>query len=441
MATKNRINLGYRARAWQHEAHKGLKGKRNGLWICSRQIGKTVAAIAELVDRTLRGPPNSNTWYICPAQTQARRIAWPELKSRLSALRDHVTFSETTLMATLPGDRKIYLLGAESGDNIRGSSFKTIVADERDSIGDEFWRNVMLPTLNAWGDQSFVLNIGTLAGGDSTLWRMYMEHRDDPLWSCRVVPATKAGVFDQKWLDYQQQVMGRSAFLREMECDPAAPVENAVLGELLADAQRDGRIEPIPYREGVAVQTSWDLGVRDFTTVWGCMHWGRWIEYLFYREYQGLSIVEIMRRLVDEFPGYSWGEAVLPHDGKSRALSGTGVAAASVEDHFLERWPGSVFTVKNAPSPVATLQAARKNMPRANFNVTHCEQGILRLKSARYVVEPKTGTVTDRILHDDNSHALDAFRLGMWRLEGLGDPMANRELMSQKWTNNPAYFE
>jgi len=41
----------------------------------------------------------------------------------------------------------------------------------------------------------------------------------------------------------------------------------------------------------------------------------------------------------------------------------------------------------------------------------------MRLKSARYVLSPKTGVTTDTILHDINSHGLDAFRYGMNRME------------------------
>ena len=58
-------------------------------------------------------------------------------------------------------------------------------------------------------------------------------------------------------------------------------------------------------------------------------------------------------------------------------------------------------------------------MKRCRFEEKECEQGIIRLKSARHVTAPKTGTVTDNILHDENSHALDAFRYGQYRLETL----------------------
>ena len=414
------IDLEYQARPWQSRCHQGLSRKRNGLWICSRQIGKTVGAIAELVDRCIRGPQNCAVAYICPTSSQARRIAWPQLKLHLQPLQEYIKISETQLSITLPGNRVIYCLGAESGSNLRGLSLRVIIADERDSISDEFWRTVMLPTLNEYADDSFVLYIGTLAGGDSTLWKMYLEHKDDPEWFCQVVPAETSGCFTEEWLAYQRKMLGESAYMRELQCDPAAPTENAVIGEEMAEAEREGRVMPIPYRPGVEVWTSWDIGIRDFTSVWGFMLFGRNIEFLFYREFAQISTIEVMNKLTSEFPRFKWGEAILPHDAKAREKS-TGF---TVVDAFWERWPGHVHCFQAAPNPIATVQAARLNLPRAVFDAKHCDKGVLRLKASAYVVDQKTGTVTDRVIHDDNSHCFDAFRYGAWRIESTHSSMA-----------------
>ena len=393
----------------------GMKGKRAGLLICSRQIGKTVASVAELIDRTLRGPANTANAYLCPAQTQARRIAWPEIKRQLSGASEYCKISETQLTITLPGDRVIYCLGAESGENLRGLSIRVMVADERDSISDELWRTVVLPMFSEYGDDAFILSVGTLAGGDSRLWKLYQQHRDDPDWYCAVVTAENSGCFDKLWLDKQRQAMGRSAYLREMCCDPMAPVENAVLGEEVADAEREGRVTSIPYRPGAEVMIAADLGIRDHTAIWGWMFFGRTVEVLFFREYQGDSTIAIIGKLLQEFPNYRFGEAILPHDAGAREKS-TGF---TVVDAFYDRWPGYIHAFKSAPNPVSTLQAARMNMSRCYFDRTNCEQGLLRLKSAAYVVDAKSGSCTDRIKHDDNSHCIDAFRYGMWRVETM----------------------
>jgi len=139
---------------------------------------------------------------------------------------------------------------------------------------------------------------------------------------------------------------------------------------------------------------------------------GRAIEYLFYREWTGVGLTDVITALYEEFPSIRWGEAVLPHDAKNRDK----VTAFSVTDLFYERWRGHVFEFKAAPSPVATLQSARINLDRAYFDERGCEKGIVRLKQARYNSAPD-GTVMDTIKHDENSHCLDSFRYGTHRIE------------------------
>lgn len=321
---------------------------------------------------------------------------------------------ESELVAVLPGERRIYLLGAEAGDNLRGGSYHTIVCDERDNISDEFWRNVMLPTTNAH-KENFILYLGTLSGGDSRLWRMYRDYRDNNDWFCDVIPGDKAGVYSEEQLAEMQDAMGESAYQREILCNPHAPVENSVLGEQVANAEREGRVMSFPAREGVPVMTSWDLGIRDATSVWGYQAYGRWVEYLFYREYNNMSFDKCLDAIMTEFPTLTWGEACLPHDAKNRGKE----FGFSVEDITHDRYPGGYFVYQSAPNPVSTMAATRVGMKRCRFEERECEQGILRLKSARHVTAPKTGTVTHGILHDENSHALDAFRYGQYRLETL----------------------
>ena len=74
---------------------------------------------------------------------------------------------------------------------------------------------------------------------------------------------------DETRLAELRQEMGEAAFRREIECDPAAPVEHSILGEDVAEAEREGRICVLPYKTGAEVITPYDLGIRDFTSVWG----------------------------------------------------------------------------------------------------------------------------------------------------------------------------
>ena len=440
------IVLPYTPRPWQSQAHKGLRDKQRGLLICSRQVGKSWAGIAQLATWALSGPPDCSHCYLAPASTQARKIAWPRFKQYLAPMTGDAIFKETELSITLPGNRVIYLLGAESGETIRGNSFRSIVCDERDSISDEFWREVMLPTLGAHGAAARVLFIGTLAGGMSKLWRMYVQHKDDPTWFTMVVPGSSSGVYNAQQLEQMRMEMGEPAFLREIECDPTAPVAHSVLGKEIARAEADLRIRPLHWEPGRSIHTSYDIGIRDATAVWGFSLVDGWINWMFFREFTDAGADEVIPLLRQEFEpiGAAWGTAILPHDAKNRGAA----RGHSVENVFEELWPGPVTVFQAAPQPISTLSAARRVMAKSLFNEHHTKLGISRLKSARYKVDSRTDTVLNVIEHDDNSHCLDSFRYGAWEQENMapaltGVPFDVQTInyTSDEWSPESRYFE
>jgi hypothetical protein len=411
------IVLPYQPRPWQATAHKGIAQARRSLLICSRQVGKTWGGIAQLGTWALEGPEDCSHCYLSPKATQARQMAWPRLKQYLAPMGKHVTLKETELCAVLPGNRRIHLMGAEQGEAIRGNSFRTIVCDERDNISDEFWVNVMLPTLNAHGADARVLFIGTLSGANSKLWRMYIERKADPEWFTMVVPGSKSGCYTAPQLAQMREEMGEPAYLREIECDPNAPVARAVLGREVAQAELDHRIRPIPWEPGRGIHTAWDLGIRDAMAIWGFTIEADWLRWMFYEEFTETGADEVINHLRTKYEplGVGWGTAILPHDAKSRGPA----RGHSVEDVFDELWPGPIEVFQAAPSPLNTLSAARRAMPKSIFNEEHTRLGISRLKSARYKVDGRTDTVLNVIEHDDSSHCLDAFRYGCWEQENM----------------------
>ena|GEM_PF-2751360 len=96
---------------------------------------------------------------------------------------------------------------------------------------------------------------------------------------------------------------------------------------------------------------------------------------------------------------------VLPHDIAVRNYS----SGISRLDAFRDMSLGN-------PSPLPRIaiedgiHAVRVNLSRCIFDEKKCEKGLSHLKSASYEVDRTTGTILNRIKHDDSSHALDAFR-------------------------------
>lgn len=406
------VSFDYDPRGWQVTAHAGMRAKQYAVMICARQIGKTFAAIAELCHRALQAPENTTSAYVSPFITQSRRIAWPRLKQHLGELLPHCRVRESDLSIVLPGNRTIYLLGADN-ESARGMSIRNLLIDELDGVSDAVLREVLLPTTSAHGDDAWVCYIGTISSGESRLYQLYERYVDDPEWFTMIMPAAESGVFTDEWLTKQRVAVGANAFAREYACDPAAPVDHSVLGQQMTDADMAGRIvDSIPVRDKLVL--SFDLGIRDFTSVWVCQFRDQYIEMIGYEEYSGIGLNIVLARLREAYPHRLFDTVVLPHDADTREMT----SGASRLNVFHEMLPTAHHVVlKPAPHIADTLQSARLNIERCIFSEVGCRKGISRLKAARYEIDEKTSTVRDKIRHDNNSHALDSFRYLMHHIQ------------------------
>ena len=75
------IETGYQPIEPQKEIHKAVKKNRWTVAVCHRRMGKTVAAINQLIHSALQNEKQSPQYaYIAPTYSQAKRIAWDYLK-------------------------------------------------------------------------------------------------------------------------------------------------------------------------------------------------------------------------------------------------------------------------------------------------------------------------------------------------------------------------
>jgi hypothetical protein len=100
--------------------------------VCSRRAGKTVGIAAALVDTATKKPGSVNA-YVTSTRLNAKRIVWAILKD---FIRDHgiaADISESDLAIQFANGSRIYLLGANTRDEIeklRGLAIGLAVLDE-----------------------------------------------------------------------------------------------------------------------------------------------------------------------------------------------------------------------------------------------------------------------------------------------------------------------
>lgn len=412
-------HFSYVARPWQQQFHIGARGKRFAQVIAGRQIGKTELSLNELVNRSLSDTGQSCFAYVSPYLAQSRKIFWPRLKKFLAPIAKYCTVKEAEMSVLLPNGSMIYCLGADN-DAARGLSLRGIIADEFDGIPKDIWSSVYLPAQASFGDDAWIIFIGTIGYGHSKLYGQHEKKKDDPVWYTQITRADETGLLTIDQLDRLRLEMGNSVFMREMLCDPHAPSERAILGDLLVQADLQGRIGSMPINPLKPVITSFDLGIRDATSVWFAQLSGRYIDLIAYREYEGMGLDSILRSITTEFQ-LQWGDVILPGDVANRE----GRSGATRLDLFYDMHFGQPVNI-GKPAIADTLASTRINLTRCRFNTNECRLGLSRLQQAEYVVDERTDTTLNKIRHDDASHCLDSFRYLMHWLE-LENPTASGE--------------
>lgn len=187
----------------------------------------------------------------------------------------------------------------------------------------------------------------------------------------------------------------------------AAAIEGAYFGELMAQAERDGRITNVPYDPMVKVETWWDLGMNDSMCIWFVQRMPSGaFNVIDYYENSGEGLQHYARYL-DKMP-YSYSRHIGPHDSAVRELGSDGKSRKEVAESLGMR----PWEIAARIDVMDGIQQCRNIMPKCYFDKTKCDQGIKHLKSYRKEWDDKNGVWKNRPRHDDASHGADAFRTG-----------------------------
>ena len=233
--------------------------------VCHRRAGKTVATIADLIDALLRHEmPNTRGAYVAPTFVQAKDVAW-EYAKRFSAPIPGVTFNESELRVDYPGGQRLRLYGADNYDRMRGLYFDFVVLDEFADMNPAAWSEVIRPALaDRKGKAVF---IGT-PKGKNAFFDICEKAEEDPEWFFMRLKASETGIVDQEELADARASMTAEQFATEFECSFDSAVIGAYYGQELEQARLEARITSVPYDPAIPVDTYWDLGLDDATSVW-----------------------------------------------------------------------------------------------------------------------------------------------------------------------------
>lgn len=190
-------------------------------------------------------------------------------------------------------------------------------------------------------------------------------------------------------------------------------IEGAYYAKQFAYLYANNRIADLPDNDHLPIDTYWDLGVSDSTTIWFIRQVGDEFHIVDYYENSGEGLNHYIKVLKDK--GYKYAKHVAPHDIDNRQLGAD--RAKTLRELARDGYEidGQIYRLNFDVVPRTSnvnedIEKVRQILPKCAFDAIKCEQGIKALESYRKEWNDKMGVWRDKPLHDWASHGADAFR-------------------------------
>lgn len=205
-----------------------------------------------------------------------------------------------------------------------------------------------------------------------------------------------------------QESMGREYPTTPEEAFEVA-LEGTIYAVQMAALRRMNRIGKVPVREAVAVNSFWDFGVDDSTSIWLHQRVGAMHRFVRYFEGSGEGLGYYWRLLCDwqAEHGTRWGKHYIPHDGDTRLQ---GYEVTSRRQIMLDMGMRDLITVPRVPRLDIGIEAVRLILPECEFDAEWCADGVKCLDFYSREWNEAMGTWSSSPKHDRWSHGADAFR-------------------------------
>ena len=405
----------YQADLFQHffggsTEPKWPEGKR-GVQVWHRRAGKDSTAInlTALASQMRVG----TYWHMLPTANQAKKVVWngidkhgrriikqafpPEMWAKSNETEMSIEFKNGSIWQCV---------GSDNYDSLVGSNPVGVVFSEY-SVADPAAWDFIRPILAENG--GWALFIYTSRGHNHGK-KLYDMAAQNPNWFCSLLTVDDTTDWDGNPIvppevieEERKSGMAEDMIQQEFYCSFDTGLAGAFYTSELALARQEGRIGHYPHDPSKPVQTWWDIGIRDATSVI-CTQRGDdghpvAIDY-FEERNKGLDwwIAQLQRTpyVFDEH----WG----PHDMENKDWV-TGKTRREIATEL-------GFDFEIVPKlPVADgINATRSMLRVMKIDETHCSKLIDGLTSYKRKYDDKAGIYKDTPDHDWASHPADAAR-------------------------------
>ena len=411
---------GWRPRSYQQKLWNFLEGGgKRAVAVWHRRSGKDETTLHWTACAALQKP--AVYWHLLPQAEQARKAIWNAVNPHTGKRRIDEAFPKELREATRENEMFIrfkngstwQVVGSDNYNSLVGSPPVGIVFSEWALSDPAAWA-YLRPILRENG--GWALFIYTPRGrnhGATT----YESHKDDPDWFVQKLTAEQTDVFSEadlaaelrEYLREFGKADGEARFRQEYLCDFNVAVIGAYYGQAMTVAEDEGRITTVRHDKSLKVDTWWDLGRRDPTSLWFVQHAGTEIRVIdhFCESYcEPSELTKMLQERRERF-GYTYGRHIAPHDA---GYVKQGMGGKSLQGMFYDL--GFSMEIQPRDDVQVGIVRSRQLIDRCVFDREKCERGIESLRNYHKEWSDKSKSYADKPHHDWSSNDADAWRTG-----------------------------
>jgi phage terminase large subunit len=396
------------------------KGYKRILAILPRRAGKDLTAFNICIRECLRKP--MVVFYIFPTYSQGKKVVWESITTEgvriLDYIPDEIVHSKNSqeMKIRFKNGSLLQIVGSDNYDSLMGTNPQGIVFSEY-ALQDPRAYQYLRPILTINDGWSIFLSTPR---GKNHLFELYEIARNSPDWFCYKLTVDDTQHVSESRLAKEREVMSEDLIQQEYYTSFNMGIEGSYYAKYIDKMRIKGQVGQVPWESAFKVHTSWDLGVRDSTSIIFFQTIGQTVRIIDYYENSKEGLEHYIQVL--ESKDYSYGRHIAPHDIKVREF-GSGITRIEKA-----RQLGIKFTVAEDISIVDGIEAVRSTLSKVWIDEVKAAKLVDALENYRAEFDVKREVYNSKPLHNWSSHAADSMRYLCISLPKMRDGMTGEDI-------------
>lgn len=414
----------YRPRRYQVGIfkHRDL-GMKRLVAIWHRRAGKDKSMLNLVISQMFKR--DGIYFYFFPTFAQGRKVIWDGMDRDGMPFMNHFppeaiirkNNSEMKItMRTATGHAIFQIIGTDNYNSIMGTNPVGCVFSEYSLQNPLVWDFIrpILAENDGWALFNYTPR------GKNHGWDLYQMAKDNPQWFCQLLTVDDTKRPDGEPVISENIIQGErdggmdeDMIQQEFYCSFDAANQGAYYSNQFRKIDEEERVTVVPYEPNLPVETFWDLGVGDSTSIWFVQRAANEFRIMDFYEHNNVGLDHYIPFVLG-LP-YTYKAHWAPHDIQVREFtSGTSRLEAA-------KRMGIIFKVVPNISVDDGIDAARrvlrhcwfdnsKQSKKPSHGLRGVGYGVNALRSYHKEYDEKKKTYRNNPNHDWSSHAADAFR-------------------------------